>query len=94
MLLKYQDDIARIQGSEAARLLDQVKAELAAAARRLSRAGDALTRPRATRATLSRKRERGGYHRPVSRLREGEGLTGEGAMPTIRADPTGGSSPI
>jgi len=31
-LLKYQDDIARIQGSEAARLLDQIKAEAAAAA--------------------------------------------------------------
>jgi MoxR-like ATPase len=30
VLLKYQDDIARIQGSEAARLLDQVKAEVAA----------------------------------------------------------------
>ncbi len=30
VLLKYQDDIARIQGSEAARLLDQVKAEIAA----------------------------------------------------------------
>jgi MoxR-like ATPase len=30
-LLKYQDDIAKIQGSAAARLLDQVKAELAAA---------------------------------------------------------------
>ena len=30
-LLKYQDDIARIQGSEAARLLDTVNAELAAA---------------------------------------------------------------
>ncbi len=29
-LLKYQDDIARIQGSEAARILGQVKAELAA----------------------------------------------------------------
>src|ERR1700723_988286 len=29
VLLKYQDDIARIQGSEAARLLGQVKAELA-----------------------------------------------------------------
>jgi MoxR-like ATPase len=29
VLLKYQDDIARIQGSEAARLLDQVKSELA-----------------------------------------------------------------
>ena len=29
VLLKYQDDIARIQGSEAARLLDQVKAEIA-----------------------------------------------------------------
>ena len=27
VLLKYQDDIARIQGSEAAKLLDQVKAE-------------------------------------------------------------------
>jgi len=31
-LLKYQDDIARIQGSEAARLLDRIKAESAAAA--------------------------------------------------------------
>ena len=30
VLLKYQDDIARLQGSEAARLLDQVKAEAAA----------------------------------------------------------------
>ncbi len=30
VLLKYQDDIARIQGSEAARLLDQIKAEAAA----------------------------------------------------------------
>ena len=29
VLLKYQDDIARIQGSEAARLLDQIKAEAA-----------------------------------------------------------------
>jgi MoxR-like ATPase len=29
-LLKYQDDIAKIQGSEAARILQQVKAELAA----------------------------------------------------------------
>ncbi|HLI19925.1 MAG TPA: MoxR family ATPase [Stellaceae bacterium] len=32
VLLKYQDDIAKIQGSEAERLLSQVKAELAAAA--------------------------------------------------------------
>jgi len=32
VLLKYQDDIARIQGSEAARLLDQIKAEASAAA--------------------------------------------------------------
>ena len=32
VLLKYQDDIARIQGSEAARLLEQIKAETAAAA--------------------------------------------------------------
>jgi MoxR-like ATPase len=31
VLLKYQDDIARIQGSEAARLLEQVKAEVAGA---------------------------------------------------------------
>jgi MoxR-like ATPase len=31
LLLKYQDDIARVHGSEAARILDQVKAELAAA---------------------------------------------------------------
>ncbi len=30
-LLKYQDDIAKIQGSEAGRILSQVKAELAAA---------------------------------------------------------------
>ena len=33
VLLKYQDDIAHIQGSEAARLLEQVKAEIAAAPR-------------------------------------------------------------
>jgi MoxR-like ATPase len=33
VLLKYQDDIARIQGSEAARLLDQVKTEIASAPR-------------------------------------------------------------
>jgi MoxR-like ATPase len=33
VLLKYQDDIARIQGSEAARLLSQVKAEIAATPR-------------------------------------------------------------
>ena len=31
VLLKYQDDIAQVQGSEAARVLNQVKAELAAA---------------------------------------------------------------
>ena len=31
VLLKYQDDITKIQGSEAGRILDQVKAELAAA---------------------------------------------------------------
>jgi len=31
VLLKYQDDIAKIRGSEAARLLDEVKAEIAAA---------------------------------------------------------------
>ena len=31
VLLKYQDDIAKIRGSEAAKILDQVKAELAAA---------------------------------------------------------------
>jgi hypothetical protein len=30
-LLKYQDDIAKIQGSEASRLIGEVKAELAAA---------------------------------------------------------------
>jgi len=28
-LLKYQDDIARVRGSEAARLLDEVRSELA-----------------------------------------------------------------
>jgi MoxR-like ATPase len=33
VLLKYQDDIARVQGSEANRLMVQVKAELAAAGR-------------------------------------------------------------
>jgi MoxR-like ATPase len=33
VLLKYQDDIGRIQGSEAAKLLEQVKAEIAAAPR-------------------------------------------------------------
>ena len=33
ILLKYQDDIAKIRGSEAALLLDQVRAELATAAR-------------------------------------------------------------
>ena len=32
VLLKYQDDIVQMQGSEAARIIDQVKAELAAAA--------------------------------------------------------------
>jgi hypothetical protein len=32
VLLKYQDDIARIHGSEAQRLLDEVKRELAAVA--------------------------------------------------------------
>ena len=31
VILKYQDDIAKIRGSEAARLLDEVKAEIAAA---------------------------------------------------------------
>src|ERR1044071_3845400 len=33
VLLKYQDDIARIQGSEAAKLLDTIKAEIASAPR-------------------------------------------------------------
>ena len=31
VLLKYQDDIAKIQGSEAAGILEQVRTELAAA---------------------------------------------------------------
>ena len=31
VLLKYQDDIARLQGSEGKRILDDVKAELASA---------------------------------------------------------------
>jgi hypothetical protein len=31
VLLKYQDDIAKIEGSEAKRLLERVRAELAAA---------------------------------------------------------------
>ena len=30
VLLKYQDDIAKIQGSEAAKLLEEVKREMAA----------------------------------------------------------------
>jgi hypothetical protein len=30
VLLKYQDDIAKIRGSEAARILEQVKSELVA----------------------------------------------------------------
>jgi MoxR-like ATPase len=33
VLLKYQDDIAKIRGSEAAQILTQVKSELAIAAR-------------------------------------------------------------
>jgi MoxR-like ATPase len=33
VLLKYQDDIAKIRGSEAANILDQVKTELASAGR-------------------------------------------------------------
>src|SRR5262249_22503567 len=33
VLLKYQDDIPRIQGSEAAKLLEMVKSEIAAAPR-------------------------------------------------------------
>jgi MoxR-like ATPase len=33
VLLKYQDDIAKVRGSEAARLLDEVKAEIAAGGR-------------------------------------------------------------
>src|SRR5579875_2174251 len=45
-LLKYQDDIARIQGSEAARLLEQIKAE-AAAAREASRSAAAAREARA-----------------------------------------------
>jgi hypothetical protein len=36
VLLKYQDDIARLHGSEAARLLEQVKSEVAAAGERSS----------------------------------------------------------
>ena len=42
VLLKYQDDIAKIQGSEAAAILDQVQAELAAA-----QAADAVKRQKA-----------------------------------------------
>ena len=34
VLLKYQDDIAKIRGSEAARILNQVKSELAMAGAR------------------------------------------------------------
>jgi hypothetical protein len=33
VLLKYQDDIVRMEGSEAKRILDQIKAEIRAAAR-------------------------------------------------------------
>jgi hypothetical protein len=32
-LLKYQDDIGRIRGSEAAKILEQVRAEMSAARR-------------------------------------------------------------
>jgi hypothetical protein len=32
VLLKYQDDIAKIEGSTAKRLLDQIRAELSVAA--------------------------------------------------------------
>jgi hypothetical protein len=32
VLLKYQDDIIRMEGSEAKRILDQIKAEIRAAA--------------------------------------------------------------
>ena len=32
-LLKYQDDIARIRGTEAAKILEEVRAEMAAARR-------------------------------------------------------------
>jgi len=32
VLLKYQDDIARIQGSKAQELIEQIRAELKAAA--------------------------------------------------------------
>ena len=42
VLLKYQDDIAKIQGSEAAAILNQVQAELAAA-----QAADAVKRQKA-----------------------------------------------
>jgi len=33
-LLKYQDDIAKIQGSEAMKILEQIKVEVSAAKRR------------------------------------------------------------
>ncbi|MEL0013059.1 MAG: MoxR family ATPase, partial [Alphaproteobacteria bacterium] len=33
VLLKYQDDIAKIRGSEAAKILDEVKSEIASAQR-------------------------------------------------------------
>ena len=33
VLLKYQDDIAQIRGSEAAQILDQIKSEIAAVQR-------------------------------------------------------------
>jgi hypothetical protein len=34
VLLKYQDDIAKIQGSEAMKILEQIKVEVSAAKRR------------------------------------------------------------
>ncbi len=39
VILKYQDDIARIQGSEATKILDQIKSEIAAAHDRVSLGG-------------------------------------------------------
>jgi hypothetical protein len=33
LLLKYQDDIVKIRGTEAARILDKIKAEISAGAR-------------------------------------------------------------
>ena len=77
VLLKYQDDIARIQGSEAARVLDQVKAEIAASLRARLEPLGTLTRLRASPSSTPLPQAGEGLLRadraPLSRLRERRG---------------------